>query len=126
MNMWDDEVPTRKRRTRREKELLHKAQKGRCMYCGIKLPVSQFHFDHKNPLNRSGSDSFSNLQLLCGPCNTRKGKMTDGEFRRAYKLVSTRKADGPPTKRIPQSQFDAITKKRTKRRRKQREDDWFW
>ena len=122
--MWDEE-PSRKRRTKRERQLIHKEQKGRCNYCGIKLSASYVHLDHKIPLNRRGPDRFTNLQGLCGLCNTRKGKMTDGEFRRKYKLTPARKATGPPTKRIPQSYFDEITKKAAKRRRR-KSDDWGW
>ncbi len=121
--MFDDS-PSRKRRGKRERDLMHKEQKGRCNYCGIRIPASYMHLDHKNPLNRSGSDRFSNLQALCGPCNARKGSMTDGEFRRKYKLTPARKANGPPTKRIPQKHFEEITKKRAKRRRQADADVW--
>lgn len=123
--MWDD-TPSRKGRTKRERLLVYNEQKGRCNYCGIKLPASYMQLDHKNPLERSGSDRFSNLQGLCAPCNTRKGSMTDGEFRRKYKLPPARKASGPPTKRIPQGYFDEITKKAAKRRRQRERDDWLW
>jgi hypothetical protein len=55
--------------------------------------------------------------------------MTDGEFRRRYKLPSSRAAKGPPSKVIPQKQFEEITKtvqkKRAQTRKRERDDFWF-
>lgn len=51
-----------------------------CQGCGIHgedMPVGQsFHVDHKLPIARGGTDAFSNLQLLCPPCNQSKGAKT--------------------------------------------------
>jgi len=113
------EAPTqgteRKAPSKKEKELLYTHQKGRCMCCGIKLEIEHMHSDHKIPIARNGSNELSNKQLLCGPCNTRKGKLTDGEFRKRYPfLLPTTQAKTPPTKAIPQSMFkerDAEIKK---------------
>ena len=77
------------------------------MYCGRKLDKDLFHIDHKTAFARGGRDSLSNLQLLCPTCNTRKGKMSDGEFRRRYKLGPVRGAT-PPPRAIPMSHFDGI------------------
>ena len=102
------------------RDALHKQQGGKCMYCGRKLPKDIFHIDHKTPRKRNGSDRLSNLQLLCGTCNGRKGgDLTDGEFRRRYKLEPARGAE-PPLKAIPKSYFDNITKQGQARKAKQR------
>ena len=91
--------------------------------------MAYFHVDHKTPVARAGSNRISNLQLICGPCNTRKGALTDSEFRRRYKLTPSRKVKEPPQKVIPQKYFEEISKtiatRKVKQRRK-REDDWFW
>jgi 5-methylcytosine-specific restriction endonuclease McrA len=44
---------------------------GRCRHCGSN---ANLHYDHILPYSRGGrSDSASNVQLLCGRCNTSKG-----------------------------------------------------
>ena len=110
------------------KEKLFLKQKGRCMYCGIKLDIRYFHVDHKMPVARDGSNSIGNLQLLCGPCNGRKGgSFSDGEFRRAYKLTPSRQAKNPPPRQISQQRFDKITKERAaKRTKRRRNEDNGW
>ena len=101
------------------RDALHKQQGGKCMYCGRKLPQDIFHIDHKTPRKRNGSDRLSNQQLLCGTCNGRKGgDLTDGEFRRRYKLEPARGAE-PPAKAVPKSYFDNITKQGQARKAKQ-------
>jgi hypothetical protein len=43
---------------------------GRCRQCGS---TKDLHFDHVIPWSRSGTNTVQNIQLLCGPCNRRKG-----------------------------------------------------
>ena len=118
--------PERRRPSKTMKDLLYLKQKGKCNYCGKKMDIRYFHVDHKTPMARGGADTPANSQLLCAPCNNRKGNMTDGEFRRAYRLSPARKAKSPPSREIPQSHFDRITKERQKRRRKQRQAEDWW
>lgn len=48
-----------------------------CVYCGKKVK----EIDHKVPLSKGGEHSFTNLQMLCEPCNRSKRDMSDEEFR---------------------------------------------
>lgn len=103
------EAPVRMRMGNADRELLYKAQGGRCNYCGKKLELAYMDVDHKTPVGR-GSNRNSNLQMLCAPCNKRKGRSTDGQFRRRYKLPPAREATGPPSKVIPQKYFEGVSK----------------
>lgn len=44
--------------------------RGKCVQCDA---TEDLHFDHKIPWSRGGANTISNIQLLCGPCNRRKG-----------------------------------------------------
>jgi len=53
---------------------------GCCAYCGKKVkPMAR---DHDIPLARGGSNYINNILPACGPCNSSKGTLTAGEFRR--------------------------------------------
>lgn len=58
---------------------LFEQQQGKCVYCQRKLDES-FHRDHIVPLSRGGSNFISNIQLLCGSCNSSKHSKTSEEF----------------------------------------------
>jgi hypothetical protein len=98
------------------------------MYCGVKLRLGDGEVDHKNkPFSRGGKETPSNMQLLCKPCNGRKGDLTDAQFRRRFKDVLPLKL--PPARAIPLSKFEAVAKKvsanKAKAAKKRRESDPF-
>ena len=87
-------------------------QGNRCMYCGVTLYRATLRIDHKDPVEHGGSNEESNLQALCTPCNSRKWVQTDEEFRWRYRELLENLPTGiPPPGRIPQSRFNAITKR---------------
>ena len=43
---------------------------GKCVECGA---TGDLHFDHKIPWSKNGENTVSNIQLMCGECNRRKG-----------------------------------------------------
>ncbi|MEV4879419.1 HNH endonuclease [Streptomyces cyaneofuscatus] len=52
------------------KQLVWIRDQGQCRVCGF---TSELQFDHIIPVAMGGSSEPENLQLLCGPCNRRKG-----------------------------------------------------
>lgn len=55
------------------KHILYGLQKGYCNGCKVHFQFRNFHIDHKTPKAKGGQDTDSNLQLLCGHCNSVKG-----------------------------------------------------
>ena len=64
------------------KQILYQKQLGRCAApcldgkIGREFPIDIFEIDHINPRSKGGQDVDSNLQLLCPPCNRKKGNKT--------------------------------------------------
>ena len=107
-NQSNESDPRRVIFPRRLKYQLFTAQGRRCAYCGRAHRMDYLEIDHKNPVSRGGGNEVDNLQLLCTPCNMRKGIQTDTEFRRRYRRLLP--ADGSiPNSPIPQEDFSDET-----------------
>jgi 5-methylcytosine-specific restriction endonuclease McrA len=52
------------------KQLVWTRDQGRCRQCGSNV---ELQFDHIIPVALGGATTAENLQVLCGPCNRRKG-----------------------------------------------------
>ena len=57
----------------KNKRYLYGEQGGYCLGCEEHFPLRNLTVDHIIPRSRGGTDHISNLQLLCGACNSVKG-----------------------------------------------------
>ncbi len=57
----------------KNKRWLYGEQGGYCNGCEHHFELRNFHVDHIIPRAKGGTDHISNLQLLCGACNSLKG-----------------------------------------------------
>ena len=64
------------------RDLLYRVYGKKCCYCHSKLVVSNMVCDHILPLSLGGNSTPGNLQMICGRCNTRKGPLTNKNFKK--------------------------------------------
>ncbi|MDE2715763.1 MAG: HNH endonuclease [Chloroflexota bacterium] len=88
-----------------------KRQDNTCGYCGYRRIARTLDIDHMIPAVRGGSNDESNLQVICRPCNQRKGLQTDQEFRARYSRLVPAAPLTPPKRRISQSEFKEETRR---------------
>lgn len=60
-----------------------------CHYTGEKITLAKSQIDHKEPLERGGSNDFENLCLCSPSANRAKGAMTEAEFKALLALVTS-------------------------------------
>lgn len=73
---------------RTHKHTLFGKQEGLCNGCRTQFPFRNMTVDHIVPRSQGGTDHEDNLQLLCGACNSTKGRGTQAE------LISRLKVQG--------------------------------
>ena len=93
------------------KQELMKRQDNTCVYCGYRRIARTLDIDHMIPAVRGGSNDESNLQVICRPCNQRKGLQTDHEFRARYSRLVPATPLTPPQRRISQNEFKEETQR---------------
>lgn len=64
------QTPDRRRIPDDVKLLVWRRDEGRCVKCGS---TTELQYDHIIPVSLGGGSSPENVELLCGPCNRRKG-----------------------------------------------------
>lgn len=70
---------------------LYGVQEGLCAGCLVMFPFRNMTVDHVVPRSRGGGDHVTNLQLLCGACNSMKGSRSQEEFIVVLKRKGLRK-----------------------------------
>ena len=93
------------------KQQLMTRQDNTCVYCGCRRTAPSFDIDHMTPVVRGGSNATNNLQVICRPCNQRKGLQTDQEFRTRYRRLVPLRPLTPPRHRISQREFREETRR---------------
>lgn len=53
--------------------------KGKCQYCGKKVALDNFTFDHVLPQAQGGKATWDNIVVACPPCNQRKANRTPAQ-----------------------------------------------
>ena len=61
------------RQFKTHKHVLFGMQEGKCAGCQVSFHFRNMTIDHIKPRSQNGSDHITNLQLLCGACNSTKG-----------------------------------------------------
>jgi len=56
---------------------------GCCMYCGRKVSISNFTFDHVIPRCDGGKTTWDNIVISCMKCNAQKGRRSVNNYKRA-------------------------------------------
>lgn len=71
---------------------LYGTQSGNCAGCDTHFPNPRhFHLDHIIPKSDGGGDEDSNIQLLCGSCNSIKGNRSMAYLKAELKKVNERR-----------------------------------
>ena len=55
----------------------YQEQGGKCPHCGGTFAFEQMEGDHIKPYSKGGNTEYSNLQMLCTPCNRKKSNKFD-------------------------------------------------
>ena len=75
------------------RKLLYKSYGKPCIYCNENLVVSNMVCDHIIPLSMGGGSIGGNLHIVCGRCNTRKGPLTDKDYKKLLKSLANLSED---------------------------------
>lgn len=98
--------------TEEEFEALYELGGQRCFCCGESFPLEELTEDHIEPIGLGVSNRIDNIQLLCGSCNSKKGRQTidyrpkevlEGLRRREVRASGHSELPGGDAPKLPQS-----------------------
>lgn len=69
----------RRRAVKFSRENVYLRDKGRCQYCGEKVPRPHATYDHVVPRAQGGKTTWQNVVIACVGCNQKKGGRRPGE-----------------------------------------------
>ena len=58
---------------------IHLRDKGACQYCGVKVPLSEYTYDHVTPRSQGGKTDWTNIVVCCMSCNQKKSGRTPAQ-----------------------------------------------
>ena len=90
--------PRRRKNLSRERAALYKRSQV-CAGCQYPFRERNLTVDHVKPFDLGGSDDLSNFQLLCGACNSLKGKRSQEWFAFELKRQGLMRKGARPTGR---------------------------
>lgn len=61
------------------RENIYARDKGRCQYCGEKVSLSEFEYEHVIPRCQGGKTIWENIVVACTGCNQKKGNKTPAQ-----------------------------------------------
>lgn len=71
--------PKEKRAIKFNRKNLWKRDKGLCCYCGCRVSMEEYTYDHVIPRSKGGKTSWTNIVVACLKCNHRKADRTPAE-----------------------------------------------
>lgn len=93
-------VRGRKKAIKFSRENVYLRDKGKCQYCGIKVPRHDFTYDHVTPRSHGGPTTWENVVVCCTPCNQRKAGRTPEQAKMVLSQKPTKPTKLPDTIRL--------------------------
>jgi 5-methylcytosine-specific restriction endonuclease McrA len=78
---------SRKKAVKFSRQNVYARDRGRCQYCGQRVPRHQATYDHVLPRAQSGKTTWDNVVIACMRCNQRKGNRVPAKA--GMRLLST-------------------------------------
>jgi 5-methylcytosine-specific restriction endonuclease McrA len=61
------------------RENIYTRDRGKCQYCGVKVSLSEFEYEHVIPRCQGGKTIWENIVVACTGCNQKKGNKTPAQ-----------------------------------------------
>lgn len=82
------------------RENVYTRDKGKCQYCGNKVPRAKSTYDHVIPREQNGKTKWENIVIACFACNQRKRNRTPEQAGMRLLSVPVKPASLPATIRM--------------------------